>query len=59
MFPEIAIEFKTKYSFHREICLKGEGRQTVFTLIRLLLYEQSDVGLHCLQWPISPKGSSW
>ena len=30
-------------------------QQTVTTLIRMLLNEQSDVGLHCLQRPISPK----
>ena len=29
--------------------------QTVKTLIRLLLEEQSDLGLHCLPRPICPK----
>ena len=29
--------------------------QTVQTLIRLLLSEQSDLGLHCLPRPICPK----
>ena len=29
--------------------------QTVKTLIRLLLEEQSDLGLHCLHRPICPK----
>ena len=29
--------------------------QTVKTLIRLLLYEQTDLGLHCLPRPICPK----
>ena len=30
-------------------------QQTVKTLIRLLLEEQSDLGLHCLSVPICPK----
>ena len=29
--------------------------QTVQTLIRLLLEEQSDLGLHCLPRPVCPK----
>ena len=36
--------------------------QTVKTLIRLLLKEQSDLGLHCLPRPVCPKpytGAAW
>ena len=47
------------------IYLKTMEQQTVKTLIRLLLYEQSDLGLHFLQpnwlvhWNISPNGENW
>ena len=50
--PEIQTKRPNLRVFHQK---DANGKQTVKTLIRLLLKEQSDLGLHCLPRPVCPK----
>ena len=50
--PKIQTEMPNLRVFHQN---DANGKQAVKTLIRLLLWEQSDLGLHCSPRPICPK----
>ena len=56
MFAVINLKFKQRgFSMEKFIQNVLIERQTVQTLIRLLLVEQSDLGLHCLPRPVCTK----
>ena len=50
-------KIQTKRPYLKIFLQKDANGIAVKTLIRLLLYEQSDLGLHCLPRPICPKAS--
>ena len=53
----LIIAFAACIRFHSRICLPI--KQTLWTLIRLLLMEQSDLGLYCLQYRLPIYISRW
>ena len=54
-FAVIYLKFKQTGQTLGYFVMMQMEKQTVKTLIRLLLWEQSDLGLHCLPRPICPK----